>query len=202
MKPNFRWKESKKRRVVHPYNHITHEDPKEKIIEKRISEKIFTTRLVSPDVFTHEFVAASPNKCSEQQQNSLLCSPSSEPVNPRTKVENYRWSSRWRAKWRPDWRISLGMVLVLCVLNRVAQGESDATYNSNEADNEDTVIFTARRLNSISDVDYFSDTDQEAVLRGRVKAETVKPDTPCGKGRGQQVKIQYSSSIVENGKYK
>lgn len=70
---------------------------------------------------------------------------------------------------------------------------------------EDT-LFAARRLSSVTEPELIvNDSNDGPVFISEPSTKQVKAmgrtteGSPCGGGRGHQVKIKYSSSIVENG---
>ncbi|XP_045605609.1 membrane-bound transcription factor site-1 protease [Procambarus clarkii] len=200
MKPNFRWKESGGRKTASPKSNSSTSEQL-RTVQTIAAERI--TEDTESDNFLIQLQYASRE--SSEQKKSQMCSCSSKVVNSRTRNESYWWTHKWRVKWRHDWRISLGLLLVLCVLSRVTHGALDTTsINSGDThDSEDNIMFVARRLSSVTQADYINDVDHEPVVKDSVKDNSDKLSNrptrePCGRSRGQQVKIQYSSSIVEN----
>ncbi|XP_071545683.1 membrane-bound transcription factor site-1 protease [Panulirus ornatus] len=197
MKPNFRWKE---RAAVIKGN--TTRSCRDEDVQKKISQRIIAyTEATSSDAFLTR-VKTLPRECSEQEERSQLCSYSSKLVNSRTREGSYWWTPRRTVRWRPDWRINLGVVLMLCVLSRASYGALDSS-NGESLDSEDNLMFVARRLSSVTDADFINIVDKDPMFKDKVKVGEEKvgkrpTEEPCGKSQGQQVKIQYSSSIVEN----
>ncbi|XP_042225174.1 membrane-bound transcription factor site-1 protease-like [Homarus americanus] len=198
MKPNFRWKEGGARRPTLPNSRST-SSQRENIVQTNITKRI--TTVYPPRNDLSGIIAPTPRECSEPEEGSSLCSCSSKSLTCRTRRGSCRWTRRWRGKWRCDWRIGLGVVLVLCALSRATHGALDTTYSSNgdDSDGEENIMFAARRLSSVTEASYINDVDQEGASSGDEERLPNRPtEGPCGETHGQQVKIQYSSSIVEN----
>lgn len=195
MKPNFRWKKTEtsgKGAEASNGEALFHN---ERILPNAKKEVIKEDKGVTGSGIPYHLdmqVIKNP----EMEGRKPKCYCNSQVIKTRTRQANSGYNLKNIFYWRPDWRGSFVFVLiVVCLLSRTTQGalnsDGDATYG------DDNVMFNARRLSSLTPsdpVDILQEENSDPIGGG---SESTK--TPCGKEKGMHVKIQYSSSIVENG---
>ncbi|KAK8402593.1 hypothetical protein O3P69_000762 [Scylla paramamosain] len=195
MKPNFRWKKTESSRkgtvasnteAVFHNERILPYDRKEVIRDedKGVTDGDFPYHLDMQVIKNPEVEGRKPK-----------CYCNSQVIKTRTRQLNSGYNLKNIFYWRPDWRGSFVFVLiVVCLLSRTTQGalnsDSDATYG------DDNVMFNARRLSSLTTPDPVNILQEEHNDPNGGGSKSTK--MPCGKEKGVHVKIQYSSSIVEN----
>lgn len=194
MKPNFRWKMDCPR---------TMEEEAEAGSRRRMGSSA-TKDQETYDCSSPSLSTPSPlREFSEEMSKDHMCLHNTKFEIQRTRKSS--WSRTRRESWRPEWRISLGFMLMLCILSRVTMGALEASPRGDVGSfsGEDT-LFAARRLSSVTEPDSIVNNNDGPVFiyeptTKRVKTTERTTEGPCGGGRGHQVKIKYSSSIVENG---
>lgn len=195
MKPNFRWKKTD----LCADNAVTSNEDihSESILTYNGNEDATNIRKVANGDSSHH-VATLIIKDPEAEGRKPKCFCSSQVTKTRT-----RWDNSWCIvknifNWRPDWRGSfVFVVIVVCLLSRTTLGAINS--DSSNADGDDKLIFNARRLSSLeSDSTSFLQNENSNIKE--INESGGKPgQIPCGKNEGVHVKIQYSTSIVENG---
>ncbi|MPC27483.1 membrane-bound transcription factor site-1 protease-like [Portunus trituberculatus] len=193
MKPNFRWKKTNSSGKRAPFSNAEAVFHNERILPYDRKEIIKEDGVSGGDFPYHLHMQVIKNPEVEGRKPKCFCS--SEVIKTRTRQASSGYNLKNIFYWRPDWRGSFVFVLiVVCLLSRTTQGalnsDSDATYD------DDNVMFSARRLSSLTTPDPVNILHEEhSDLIGDGSKSTK---TPCGKEKGVHVKIQYSSSIVEN----
>lgn len=201
MKPNFRWKKtypSGKAAVASNAEAVLHSERTLPYERKKVAKN--DVKAITNGDFSYHF-DMQVNKNPEVEGRKPKCFCSSQMIKTRTRQENSEYTLKNIFYWRPDWRGSfVFVVIVVCLLSRTTQGalnsDSGTTYE------DDNLIFNGRRLSGFAAPDPVNilqeeHSDPNVVNDGGAKSTK----TPCGKDKGVHVKIQYSSSIVENGKY-
>lgn len=196
MKPNFRWKMD--------CPETMEEEPRPE--SRRRMGSSATQDQETSSCSLSSLSAPSPlREFSEEMVKDHMCSHNTKFEIQRTRKSNR--SRTWRESWRPEWCISLGFMLMLCILSRVTMGALEASPRGDVGSfsGEDT-LFAARRLSGVTEPDLIvNDSNDGPLFISEPSTKQVKTTgrttegSPCGGGRGHQVKIKYSSSIVENG---
>lgn len=196
MKPNFRWKKSDFRAYNPGTSNGNHTDSTPPYDENEAATNNATT--VTDGVSSHH-VAALLIKDPESDGRKPKCYCSSQVIKTRTRENNSWCILKSIFNWRPDWRGSFVFgVIVVCLLSRTTLGA--VSGDSSTVDGDDNLIFNARRLSSLTESDstnflHEKNSNTDGITGSKSKSEQI----PCGKEKGVHVKIQYSTSIVENG---
>lgn len=195
MKPNFRWKKT---------DHCTdnartsNEDQTESILLRDGNQLATDNRQQVANSGSSHHVEAPLIKDPESEGRKPKCFCSSQVIKTRT-----RWDNSWCImknifNWRPDWRGSfVFVVIVVCLLSRTTLGAVNS--DGSTADGDDGLIFNARRLSSLTESDSTILQKETSNTDGIIGSEAKFEQIPCGKSKEVHVKIQYSTSIVENG---
>lgn len=195
MKPNFRWK------MDCPE---TMEEEARPESRRRMGSSATQDQETSSCSLSSLSAPSPLREFSEEMVKDHMCSHNTKFEIQRTRKSNR--SRTWRESWRPEWCISLGFMLMLCILSRVTMGALEASPRGDVGSfsGEDT-LFAARRLSGVTEPDLIvNDSNDGPLFISEPSTKQVKTTgrttegSPCGGGRGHQVKIKYSSSIVEN----
>ncbi|XP_068208605.1 uncharacterized protein [Palaemon carinicauda] len=204
MKPNFRWKEPSGE--VKASSKPGDQDSDKSM--KKVKEcRKPTLGPVSPVDSGEELVKENQNDWRNIVGDATLL---------KIRTRKNRFLARFRVYWKPEWRISLGLMLLVFILSKsttvASGGDSDVAQNIIDDgdpfdfvtydDDGDSVQFVGRRLSSIMDIDAdaVTETSSDSVLESLEEAvEKSSEVPPCATNeKRQRVKIQYTSSIVEN----
>ena len=196
MKPNFRWKKtdpSGKGSVASNAEAVLHNERTLPHNRNEVTDN--KTKGVTNSDFPYQLdLQVIKNPEVEGRKSKCFCS--SQVIKTRTRQKNSGFTLKNIFYWRPDWRGSfVFVVIVVCLLSRTTQGAVSS-------DSDDDLIFNGRRLSS-----FITSDDPVNILQEEPSEPSVvnngggeSTNTPCGKdNNGVHVKIQYSSSIVENG---
>lgn len=195
MKPNFRWKTT----VFSADNRETsNEDNAENTLPFGVNEVAANNVTnIGSDGTSHH--AAGPMiKDPDAEGRKPKCFCSLQVRQSRTQEEK-RWCMLKNLfNWRPDWRGSfVFIVIVVCFLSRTTLGAVNSDSNTADGDH---VLFSARRLSGFPEADLTNFQHEEnSETGGEAGANADSEQVPCGSNNGLHVKIQYSTSIVENG---
>lgn len=210
MKPNFRWKAP--RGQGRTSSKAGHQDSVNSMKKVKACEKTAPGPVSTVD--SGEELVKNEVLCKKGDTNNLRCFVSDSTLL-KIRTRRNRFLARFRICWKPEWRISLGLMLLVFILSKSTTvafgGGSDIAQNINDDgdpfesvtyDDGDTVQFVGRRLSSIMDMDIATATEPSLDSVSGSQEETVEKSSevpPCATNeKRQRVKIQYTSSIVEN----
>lgn len=196
MKPNFRWKKS----TLYADSAVTSNEDLHTATILPCDGDEFATNSIVTKGGSPRHVAALLTRDPESEGRKPKCLCSSQVIKTRTRQDNSLCKLKnILCNWRPDWRGSFVFVVILvCLLSRTTLGA--VSSDSSTTDGDDHLLFNARRLSSLTVSDSTNFLQEEnSATHGTAGSEVKDEHVPCGKNKGVHVKIQYSSSIVENG---
>lgn len=195
MKPNFRWKKSN----LCADNAWTSNEAllSESLLSHGENHVATSNIIVANSGLPHH--VAQLVKDPESEGRKPMCFCGSPVIKKRTRQGNSWCILKNIFNWRPDWRGSfVFVVIVVCLLSRTTLGAMNS--DSGTYDGDDQVIFNARRLTSLTEPDSIDFLNKEYINTDGITGSDAESGTiPCGNNKEVHVKIQYSTSIVENG---
>lgn len=201
MKPNFRWKDEAGSASCTDWgpthNGKLSEDSKQLCYYKR---KTRTGRR-----YVSEFV---PLQCkysgSQDMERTQSCPCSSKLVKERTIDEVRWWWCKWKIEWKTDSLRCLLVIIALCMLSHTTRAALD-TASDNTLDGGNPKVFIGRRFSSLTEASpLYASVEEDAGVQEEGTSGTHRPgevptNPPCTGTEQDHIKVQYSSSIVENG---